>query len=73
MFNGTLGILIAFIWMVPVIFNIVVQYVMARTLYRKSGNPYIGALISSVLVTLIQCTGTTTVLVGLSSSSYLPM
>lgn len=73
LFNGTLGILIAFIWMVPVIFNIVVQYVMARTLYRKSGNPYIGALISSVLVTLIQCTGTTTVLVGLSSSSYLPM
>ncbi len=73
LFNGTLGILIGFIWMVPVIFNIVVQYVMARTLYKKSGNPYIGALISSVLVTLIQCTGTTTVLVGMSSSSYLPM
>ena len=73
LFNGTLGILIGFIWMVPVIFNIVVQYVLARTIYKKSGNPYIGAFISSVLVTLIQCTGTTTVFVGLSSSSYLPM
>ncbi len=73
LFNGTLGILICFIWMVPLIFNIVVTSVISRTIYRKTGNPYIGAFINGVLITLVQCASTTTVLVGLSSSSYLPI
>lgn len=73
LFNGTLGILICFIWMVPAIFNTIVTSVLSRTIYKKSGNPYIGAFINGILITFIQCASTTTVLVGLSSSSYLPI
>ncbi len=73
MFNGTLGILICFIWMVPLIFNTVAASVISRTIYRRTGNPYIGGIINGIMITFIQCASTTTVLVSMASNSYLPM
>ncbi len=70
---ANLGTLICFIWMVPLIFNLISTSVISRTIYRKSGNPYIGAIINAFLVTFVQCASTTTVFMGMSSNSYLPM
>ncbi len=49
------------IWLFPVIVILAATAVLARKLYRVTGNPYIGGFISAAVVTLIAVTNTLTV------------
>lgn len=50
------------IWLIPVIVILFVAAVISRKIYRVSGNPYLAGIMNGVLVTVISCTNTLTIL-----------
>lgn len=53
---------IAPIWLIPTIVILFLAVLLARAVYKKTRNPYLAGLISAMLVTMINCSNTTTIL-----------
>lgn len=48
------------IWMFPIIVYLPLAAFLTRSIYKKTGNPYIGGIIMGILITIISCTNTLT-------------
>ena len=48
------------IWLFPIIVYLPLAAFVSRTIYKKTGNPYIGGIIMGILLTIINCTNTLT-------------
>jgi isoprenylcysteine carboxyl methyltransferase (ICMT) family protein YpbQ len=57
---GTLG----GIWQFHIIIVLATAAVVSRTIYKKTNNPYLAGIINGVLVTIISCTNTLTIIAG---------
>lgn len=61
-FRGTLGLSISGIWAYPAIFFLLVTPFVSREIYKRTKNPYIGGIINAVIVAVMCCANTATVL-----------
>jgi hypothetical protein len=50
------------IWLFPVIIILFGSAVVARIIYKRTGNPYLAGIINAAIITLISCSNTTTIL-----------
>ncbi len=61
-FRGTLGLGISGIWAYPTIFFLFATPFITRAIYKHTKNPYIGGIINAIVVTIMCCANTATVL-----------
>lgn len=48
------------VWLFPVLVFLPITTIMTRTVFKATGNPYLGGIINGILVTLIACSNTLT-------------
>jgi len=61
---ATEGLRISGIWLYPAIVYLFVTPILSRFIYRRTKNPYLFAIISAILITMMAVANTTTVLGG---------
>ncbi len=57
-------------WTYAIVGILIVAPIVARKIYKKTNNPYLAGIINSILVAIISCTSTSTIL--FTASAYIP-
>lgn len=63
------GQLISGIWLFSAIVYLLVTPLISRYIYKKTNNPYLGGFVNAVVVTMICCANTTTIIGGAINSA----
>ena len=57
-------------WTYAIVGILIVAPIVARKIYKKTNNPYLAGIINGILVAIISCTSTSTIL--FTARAYIP-